>query len=97
MVFRCRKNLSNWEFRKTEVMSVVTLCLNGLMARGRDDSCTVSFEEPEISLEVLLTIIRAEVPSKKIAFVAVNGNKVTWDTLIKDGDRIEIFPVVAGG
>jgi molybdopterin converting factor small subunit len=78
-------------------MSLVTLRLNGLLSRGKDNSCTVSFEEPLIELEKLLAIIRAEVPGKDIAFIAVNGNKVTGNILIKDGDCIDIFPAVAGG
>jgi molybdopterin converting factor small subunit len=78
-------------------MSLVTLRLNGLLSRGKDNSCTVSFEEPAIELEKLLAIIKAEVPAKAIAFIAVNGNKVTRDILINDGDCIDIFPVVTGG
>ena len=78
-------------------MSLVTLRLNGLLSRGKDNSCTVSFEEPLIELEKLLAIIRAEVPGKDIAFIAVNGKKVTGNILIKDGDSIDIFPAVAGG
>jgi molybdopterin converting factor small subunit len=78
-------------------MSVVTLRLNGLLSRGKDNNCTVSFEEPAIELEKLLAVFKAEVPSKDIAFIAVNGSKVTRDILIKDGDCIDIFPVVTGG
>jgi molybdopterin converting factor small subunit len=78
-------------------MSVVTLRLNGLLSRGKDNNCTVSFEEPTIELEKILAVIKAEVPDKAISFIAVNGNKVTRDILIKDGDNIDIFPVVAGG
>jgi molybdopterin converting factor small subunit len=78
-------------------MSVVTLRLNGILSRGKDNSCTVSFEEPLIKLETLLAVIKAEVPDKAISFIAVNGNKVTGDILIKDGDCVDMFPVVAGG
>lgn len=78
-------------------MSAITLRLNGLLSRGRDNCCIVSFEEPAIKLEMLLTIIKAEVPGKAIAFVAVNGKRATGDSLINDGDNVDIFPVVAGG
>jgi molybdopterin converting factor small subunit len=78
-------------------MPVVRLNLNGLLSKGRDNKCTVSFEEPEIELGKLLAIIKAEIPSKDIAFIAVNGSKAGNDILIKDGDFIDIFPVVTGG
>ncbi len=78
-------------------MPGATVRLNGMLSRGRDNSCTVSFEGPSIKLEMLLTILKAEVPSKAIAFCAINGSKVTADSMINDGDIIDIFPVVAGG
>jgi len=78
-------------------MLAATVHFNGLLSRGKDNNCTVSFEEPAIELEKLLAIIKAEVPNKDIAFIAVNGSKVTGDILIKDGDCIDIFPVVQAG
>ena len=70
--------------------------LNGMISMGRDNSCIVSFEEPSIRLEMLLAILKAEVPSKTIAFCAVNGSEATADSMINDGDVIDIFPVAAG-
>ena len=78
-------------------MPAATVRLNGMLSRGRDNSCTVSFEEPAIKLEMLLTILKAEVPSKTVAFCAINGTKGAMDILIKDGDTVDIFPLVAGG
>jgi molybdopterin converting factor small subunit len=78
-------------------MSVVTMRLNGLLSHHKDNQCSVSFEEAAIELEKLLLIIKAEVPGKSIAFIAVNGAKVTGNIMIKNGDCVDIFPAVTGG
>jgi molybdopterin converting factor small subunit len=78
-------------------MAEAILRLNGLVSPGKDNNCSVSFENQEIQLEMLLTLVKTEIHSRAIAFVAVNGTRVSTDSMIKDGDIIDIFPVVAGG
>jgi molybdopterin converting factor small subunit len=39
---------------------------------------------------------RLIVPEKAAAFYAINGTKTVIDSLVKDGDAIDIFPPVAG-
>ena len=77
-------------------MSEAKLHLNGLISAGQDNDCTVSFDEPVLTLETLLTIIKAEVPGKAIAFIALNGTKATMDSIITDGDIIDIYPAITG-
>lgn len=38
-----------------------------------------------------------EIPEKNAKLVFVNGEKRSLDTLLKDGDRLGIFPPVGGG
>ncbi len=37
------------------------------------------------------------VPSEEIAFVAVNGSRAAFDTVIQDGDEVKLFQMVGGG
>ena len=74
----------------------VTLSFHGSLVKynqGRD----------EVDLEILenTTIEEAisniESPRDEIAFVALNGSKEPLTTLLKGGDQIRLFQIVAGG
>lgn len=51
--------------------------------------------EPGISVKELLE--RLEVPIAKAHLIFINGVKRSLDTLLKGGERVGIFPPVAGG
>ena len=51
--------------------------------------------EPGISVKELLD--RLEVPIAKAHLIFVNGVKRSLDTLLMGGERVGIFPPVAGG
>jgi len=58
---------------------------------------------PEIELTVTKGIkvgkivAQTRIPTGEIAFVAINGSRVTSDTIIQDGDDVKIFQLVGGG
>jgi len=37
------------------------------------------------------------IPEKKAKLIFINSRKVTLDSVLKDGDRLGIFPPVGGG
>ena len=48
-----------------------------------------------ISLGELIN--RLGLPAKEIRVTMINGRHAAWDKVIKDGDRVGIFPAVGGG
>ena len=42
-------------------------------------------------------VAQANIPTGEIAFVAINGSRVTPDSIILDGDEVKIFQLVGGG
>ena len=38
-----------------------------------------------------------QIPEKKARLIFVNGEKKPLDTVLKDGDRLGVFPPVGGG
>jgi sulfur carrier protein ThiS len=51
--------------------------------------------EDGATLKMLARSLR--IPSKEIGFYMVNGDIAKPDDVIKDGDKIEIFPMLEGG
>jgi molybdopterin converting factor small subunit len=78
-------------------LPVVTVRLNGLLAKGIESTYVVSFQGKRTKLKKVLSSMIVKVPEKAVAFSAINGTKVVKDNWIYDGDVIDIFPVVAGG
>ena len=56
--------------------------------------CVVEIEE---ATSVGKLLERFNVPEEKRKIIFVNGIISTADTILKDGDRAGIFPIVAGG
>lgn len=40
---------------------------------------------------------RVKVPAEKVKLVFVNGRHGDWDAELREGDRITLFPPIAGG
>lgn len=78
-------------------MPMVTLRLNGLLARDNANTCQVLIKGKRAKLKTVLSKIPANIPDKAIAFYAVNGQKVNIDSWVNDGDIVDVFPAVAGG
>ena len=76
---------------------MVTLRLNGLLARDKANTYQVSIAGKRAKLKTVLSKITVNFPEKAIAFYAVNGKKVMIDSWVDDGDIIDVFPAVAGG
>ena len=51
--------------------------------------------DDNVNLENLLD--KLKVPRKEITIVMVNGQREAASYLLRDGDRIGVFPLVAGG
>jgi len=51
--------------------------------------------EPDETVERL--IARLGIPGEEVAVVFVNGRTAPRETVLADGDRVGLFPVVGGG
>jgi molybdopterin converting factor small subunit len=80
-------------------MAVVTVRLNGSLSSysNKKDNLPVSFEGERVKLSKVLSQMALHIPEKAVAFLAINGVKAAEGSWVKDGDVIDIFPVVAGG
>jgi len=61
---------------------------------GRDDVLTLPLDD-HMKVGDLLAKLKA--PRKEISMVMVNGKHVKEDQLLKDGDRVGVFPLIGGG
>ena len=46
---------------------------------------------------IIDVLLRMEVPLDKVRVIFLNGLHVTGDEVLKEGDRVGVFPPVAGG
>ena len=51
----------------------------------------------EAGTSVRTLVLKLGIPEIKAKLVFINGVKVTLDSILKDGDRLGIFPPVGGG
>jgi molybdopterin converting factor small subunit len=85
-------------------MSVATVRLNGLLSldsavktNDKKNTYPMLFKGKRIKLTAVLSKMALYIPREAVAFVAINGIKVTGDSWVMDGDMIDIFPIVTGG
>jgi len=76
---------------------MVTLRLNGLLARDNANTYQVAIEGKRARLKTVLSKMAVNLPEKAVAFYAINGKKVMIDSWVDDGDIIDVFPAVTGG
>ena len=61
---------------------------------GKDGELTITLEN-HTDVGTLIAILN--LPRKEISLVMVNGKYQKDDYILKDGDRIGIFPLIGGG
>ena len=61
---------------------------------GSQDSRVLEVGEGTTIIDILL---RMEVPLDKVKILFLNGIHATGDEILKEGDRVGVFPPVAGG
>ena len=65
-----------------------------LSSKLPDDADNYPLGEKTTVRELLRNL---QIPEKKAKLVFINGEKKTIDTVLKNGDRLGIFPPVGGG
>jgi len=78
---------------KVEVHLYATLA-KFLPAGAEDRTCWVELAEGE---GVDAVMRRLEVPEKSVKLIFINGVHARPDAVLKDGDRVGLFPPVGGG
>ena len=65
-----------------------------LPEKSGGNSCVVEVEE---GIRIKELIARMRIPQDSPKFIFLNGVHAEGDEVLKDGDRLGIFPPVAGG
>lgn len=65
-----------------------------LPANSRGNSCAMDFE-PESTVGIVLQDLGIPADSPKIVFL--NGRHAKATDILRDGDRLAVFPPIAGG
>jgi molybdopterin converting factor small subunit len=73
----------------------ITLKLFATFAKHAPGGTSQYAVEPETTVETLLEELR--IPVNQVKLIFINGRNSTLDTILKDGDRVGIFPPVGGG
>ena len=83
-------------------MAVVWIRLHGPLpshcaeeGADRGDGISVTFSQEKVSMEEVFA--RLHIPEEVVSFVAINGVKTAKDAWVTDGDKVAVFPLVAGG
>ncbi|SLM30043.1 ThiamineS protein [Desulfamplus magnetovallimortis] len=51
----------------------------------------------EEGTDIEMLISKLNIPISEVKLIFVNGRKASFDQLLKDGDRVGLFPPVGGG
>jgi len=83
-------------------MAVVKVRLHGSLpshyskeGKGRGEDIAVKFPQEKVRVKEIFA--KLNIPHEAVAFVAINGVKGAKDAWAKEGDKVTIFPFVAGG
>jgi len=61
----------------------------------KGDGLLVVFQGKRVKMREVFS--RLHIPEEAVSFVAINGVKAAKDAWLTDGDKVAIFPLVAGG
>lgn len=53
--------------------------------------------DPEEGISVEKLLHKLDIPKKEVFLVIVNGKKSSFNTIIKEGDTLNLFPFIGGG
>lgn len=80
-------------------MGFVEIDFRGPLVRyGKEDGMPLRYKLPvdkEVTVQEMLNDLA--VPLRHVGLVSVNGLKAGRSSLLREGDSITVFPVVAGG
>ncbi|GEM_PF-2824336 len=62
---------------------------------GKGDGAPLVFQGRRVKVGEVFP--RLHIPEEAVSFVAINGAKAAKDAWVTDGDKVAIFPLVAGG
>lgn len=62
--------------------------------KSKDRSCTIEVDEGTRVRDLLEGL---KIPAKKVKLVFLNGIHSKGNEILKDGDRIGVFPPIGGG
>ena len=74
----------------------ITLKIYASLREYTNGESTFELEIPEGS-DVSYLLDRAEVPSDEVKNIMVNGRRSNLYKNLSDGDRVAVFPAIAGG
>jgi sulfur-carrier protein len=72
----------------------ITVKLFATLRRGRFDQNVIEGEE---GLDIRHVVTMLNIPEKEAAIIFVNSRHAGFDTVLKEGDTLAIFPPVGGG
>lgn len=84
-------------------VSTITVDLGIVLARL---PVVESYKRPKISMELAelprpktlrILIKHLGIPERYISFITINGEKKDWDTPVRAGEHIILFPYIVGG
>jgi sulfur carrier protein ThiS len=62
--------------------------------KAKGNSCTIEVNEGTRIRELLEGL---KIPAKEVKLVFLNGGQAKGDEILKDGDRVGVFPPLGGG
>lgn len=75
-------------------MPIEVHCFATLARFSPADAATFAIDPGETAGSV---IFRLGIPAEEIKLLFVNGAQASADTVLRDGDRLGVFPAVGGG
>jgi len=74
----------------------IKLMFHGNLKKYNNNLPAIESDVP-VEIKVGQLVAQTSIPTSEIAFVAINGSRVTYDAIIHEGDEVKIFQLVGGG